>query len=217
MGILGGIGSGKSTVARALAECGATVLDADQIARREMQSKTVLDPLVERFGPGILDAAGNLDRAALAARVFTPGQREEKTEGPLALLESLLHPAVRRTIVNTLHAAQEEAARSGEKRMIVLDIPLLVEKNWHELCHHLIFVDTPDQDRLGRVMAHRGWTEKDWRARESLQTPLDTKRRLAQTVVPNHDLQDSTGREDEHGTRPMSSELRALYRRLLTE
>jgi len=172
VGLTGGIGSGKSTVARLLAERGAVVVDADALAREAVAAGTPgLDAVVARFGPAVLDADGTLDRAELAARVFAdPVER--------AALEAIVHPVVRSGIAEIL------AAHADTDDVVVLDSPLLIETGAHADCDVLVVVTAPEDARVERAVV-RGLEASDVRARIAAQMPLQDKVALADIVVDN--------------------------------
>ncbi|MCB9882557.1 MAG: dephospho-CoA kinase [Planctomycetes bacterium] len=211
IGVVGGVGSGKSRVARTLESLGARTLDADRIAHDVLASDEMRAELERLFAPTpITDPGGKVDRAAIAARVFE-ARRASGSEKPplLAALERLIHPGVRRTVLARLAAWNAE----GKPHVVALDVPLLVEKGWHLLCDAVVYVDASDDERLRRVVQTRGWTVEAWRAREGAQAPLELKRRLASTVVPNHDV----GASGEDTDAEYTAILTGLYARLRTE
>ena len=174
-GVLGGIASGKSTVAAMLAGESGRVVAADQIAHEELASREGSGRLVERFGPEALDGAGKPDRSFLADRIFRdPKQR--------TWLESWIHPRVRARISGDL--AQARAA--GVPR-VVLDVPLLLENdaehNYGAKCDALVFIDVSDAERDRRAVTSRGWTSGEVARREGAQLPLGKKRSAADFVV----------------------------------
>lgn len=177
LGVAGGVASGKSTVAAMLAELGFCLLDADQIGRDLVRDDPrILDAIAKAFGPGVLDAAGRLDRGALAAIVF---------DDPAALrrLEAITHPAIR----NALEAGLDGALAAGHS--VVLDIPLLFEGGWAERCHHCIFVETDNETRRARASA-RGWDDGELARREAQQIDLSVKKNsCAYRVRTRDDLQ----------------------------
>lgn len=172
VGLTGGIGAGKSTVARMLAERGAVIIDADAIVRSLQQpGEPVFDAIVERFGTGILLPDGTLDRAALAARVFA-----EPDE--LAALNAIVHPAVREQI-----ARQLEAAAHAE--VVVMDIPLIAESTGRGGMTHVITVEAAEDVRLERLERERGMTETEARARMASQASREEREAVADIVVEN--------------------------------
>lgn len=177
LGVLGGIASGKSEVARLLAGPEGWVIDADELVRELYAEPAFRRRVAERFGPAVLDSRGEIDRAALGAVVFAdPAQRK--------VLESWIHPRVRERIVARL----AEARAAGVHR-VVLDVPLLLENQAeHQLagmCRTLVFVDAPVEAREARAVRRRGWPSGEVARREAAQMPLDEKRRRAQHVIQN--------------------------------
>ena len=170
VGLSGGIGSGKSTVARALAARGALVVDADVVAREVVEPGTPgLDAVVDRFGPGILGSDGRLDRPALAALVFADPQAR-------ADLNAIVHPLV----------AAETARRIGgapADSVVVLDVPLLVEsaRAGYDL---VVIVEAPEEVRLERLV-ERGMDPDDARRRMAAQASDAERRQVADVVLDN--------------------------------
>jgi dephospho-CoA kinase len=178
LGLIGGIGSGKSQVASVLAGLGARVIDADAVGHMLLNRRPVRDRLVARFGPGILaaDDPAVVDRRALGAIVFAdPSARRD--------LEAIVHPRMRRSFAKTIARAVAER----RARAVVLDAAVLFEAGWNTLCDRVLFVDTPRPERLARLAAQRGWTEATLSAREGAQWALDEKQRRADAVLHNAD------------------------------
>ncbi len=176
IGLLGGIGSGKSAVAKAFAARGCVVLDADVEARAAVKQPSVLAALVARFGAGILDANAQLDRARLAGLAFADARGT-------ADLNAIVHPAVRERLAAGL-AAATSCHRPGGPRDVVLDVPLLLESPLAVRVTHWLFIDTPDAVRDERVAA-RGWPPGERARRESRQASLAEKRARADAVLEN--------------------------------
>ncbi len=173
VGLTGGIGSGKSTVARILAERGAIVVDADAIAREVVEpGRPALTRLVEAFGPEILRPDGSLDRAALAARAFAPGAEEERRR-----LEGITHPAIAEEFLRRI----AEAPADG---IVVHDVPLLVESTRGYDYGAVIVVEAPREARLERLAA-RGVPRADAERRMDLQATDADRRAVATWVVDN--------------------------------
>lgn len=159
IGLVGRVGSGKSTVARMLADHGARVIDADALAHAVLDEPDVVREVVARFGDEVADGAGRLRRPALAARVFgtDPGRAEALRD-----LEGIVHPRVRGRIAAALAACREEDGADGA---VVLDVPLLVQAGWEEQCDVLLEIECEDRVRHRRLEA-RGWNPAEIAARD---------------------------------------------------
>lgn len=172
VGLTGGIGSGKSTVAGRLAEHGAVVVDADRLAREVVEPGTPgLAAVVEAFGPDILDDAGALDRARLAGRVFNDAAAR-------TTLTSIVHPLIAERTGELMAAAPADA-------IIVHDVPLLVENAIGPAYHLVIVVDAPVETRVTRVVRDRGMPEADARARIAAQASEQARRAVADVWLDN--------------------------------
>jgi dephospho-CoA kinase len=172
VGLTGGIGSGKSTVAGRLAEHGATVIDSDRIAREVVAAGTEgLAEIVEQFGAGMLTEDGALDRAALAGVVFTDDAARNR-------LNAIVHPKIAARTSQLLHAAAPDA-------IVVHDVPLLVENGMGAAYHLVLVVDAPVDQRVARLVAGRGMSEQDARARMAAQATQDARRAAADVWLDN--------------------------------
>lgn len=162
IGLVGRIGAGKSTVARRFGEHGATVIDADHHAHEVLRDPQVIAEVAARFGPGVIDDRGQVDRAALAATVFgtTPAHA-----AALAALEALVHPRVRRRLETVLAEAAARNHAAAKVPAVVLDVPLLVQAGWADLCTDLVMVECEDGVRRARLVA-RGWSADQIAARD---------------------------------------------------
>lgn len=171
VGLSGGIGSGKSTVAGRLAEHGAVVVDADRLAREVVEPGTDgLREIVEAFGPDVLDADGALNRSALAAKVFG----DEKA---LATLNGITHPRIGARTGELIAAAPEDA-------IVVHDVPLLVENGMAPLYHLVLIVHADLDQRLARLR-DRGMAEEDARRRIAAQADDERRRAVADVWLDN--------------------------------
>src|SRR5207249_3410 len=159
VGLTGGIGAGKSTVARMLAERGAVVIDADELARRAVDPGTAgFEGVVGAFGPDVVSKDGSLDRARLAALVFQDEEARRK-------LEAIVHPEVRRLFM-------EEAAKyRGSDRVLVYSVPLLLESGLQDSFDVIVVVTADRENRLARVMAARQMPKGDILGRMDAQLP----------------------------------------------
>lgn len=174
VGLTGGIGSGKSTVAAALATRGAAIIDADQIAREIVEpGGPAYAPLIERFGEGIVGTDGRLDRPALAAIVF-------KDAEALEAINSITHPVIGQVMAERIVAAGERAD------VVVLDIPLLnIATKQRMRFGAIVVVDVPEDVAVERLVSQRGFSEEDARARIANQISRDERRSLADVVIDN--------------------------------
>jgi dephospho-CoA kinase len=172
VGLTGGIGSGKTTVAELLRARGAVILDADAFAREAVAPGTdALRRVAERFGPGVIDADGALDRAALAAIVFADPEA-------LGDLEAIVHPEVRRMIAEGIRGHLDT------DDVVVLVNPLLIEMGAHRDCDTVVVVSVSPETQVRRGTA-RGLTEDDVRARIAAQLPLEERAAAADVLLDN--------------------------------
>ena len=176
IGLLGGVASGKSTVADLFRQRGAAVLDADAAGHEVLKLPAVRAAIGGRWGQAVIRPDGEIDRHSLAQIVFAP-----PPDGPrqLAELERITHPEIRKRLLTQAN----ELARNGTK-MAVLDAPVMLKAGWDKMCDALVFVDCPRDQRLARA-TKRGWSEAEFNRREAAQESCDQKRRLANFVLDN--------------------------------
>ena len=174
IGVTGNIASGKSAVASLLASHGATIIDADLLAREIVAPGTPgFAGVVEQFGPDVVRADGTLDRGALRRLVFSdPVQRDA--------LNAIVHPAVGR-----LRDRRVAEARARGDRVVVSDIPLLFEVGLEHAFDGVLLVDAPEDERLRRLMDHRGLDRQEAQAMMAAQMPSAEKRARATWVIDN--------------------------------
>jgi dephospho-CoA kinase len=174
VGLTGNIGSGKSTVAQLLSEHGATIIDADVLARRAVEVGTEgYRGIVERWGTSILAADGAIDRGALRRSVFSdPAELEQ--------LNAIVHPEVER-----MRAALVDKARARGDQLVVCDIPLLFERRMTEDFERIVLVDAPRPMRLERLVRERGLRETEAMDMIVAQMPAELKRARADYVIDN--------------------------------
>lgn len=173
IGLLGGIGSGKSTVAAMLAKRGAIVLDADRMAHACLAEPDVIAAIVALLGPDVLAGDGTIDRARVAARVFSD-------ETARRALNAIIHPRVRQRMEHELDRALANGAP-----LVVLDVPLLLESPLDRRCDARLFIEVPHEQRQQRVQSTRGWDSDELARREKAQRSLDEKRRAAEFILDN--------------------------------
>ena len=172
IGLTGGIASGKSTVTQRFAELGVPVIDADVSARNVVErGKPGLEQVVRRFGPGVLDAHGNLDRPALRALIFNDS-------GSRQALDAILHPLIR--------ADMEQQAATATGPYLVMAIPLLVEGGRaHDRVDRVLVVDVDEALQLQRVQARDGCSETHARAILASQASREARLAAADDVLRN--------------------------------
>lgn len=173
VGLTGGIGSGKTTVARMLEARGAVVFDADLLARDAIAAGTPgRERVLERFGPNVLAPGGDIDRDALAAVVFAdPAARRD--------LEAIVHPEIRRLF------AEGAEAYEDTDTVVVFSAPLLVETGMHTAFEVLVVVSAPTETQVDRLLRGRGMSESAIRQRIDAQLPLEEKAAVADVLIDN--------------------------------
>jgi dephospho-CoA kinase len=172
VGLTGGVASGKSTVAAMLAELGALVIDSDVLAREVVEPGTPgLVAVVAAFGDGVLADDGTLDRRSLGAVVFADDEKR-------ARLEAILHPLIRQR-------GQALAEEAGAERLVVHDIPLLVESGQAGRFDGVIVVDVPVEVQVDRMVRDRGWTRDEALARIRAQATREQRLAAATEVIDN--------------------------------
>jgi len=173
VGLTGGIGAGKSVVARMLEQRGAVVFDADLLAHRAIAPGTPgHDAVVERFGSTVLAPGGDVDREALASIVFAdPAARRD--------LEAIVHPEVRRLF------AEGAEAYADTDAVVVMGAPLLVETGMHTAFDVLVVVTASEETQIDRLMRERGMSAAASRARMASQLPIEAKAEAADILLDN--------------------------------
>ena len=174
IGILGGIGSGKSTIAAEFAKLGCKVIDADRIAHELLEESPVREKVVSLFGQAVLDSSGKIDRRKLAEIVFAD-------DNMLASLNRIIHPLVLQRTQELI----EQSMTQNQVKAIVLDMPLLVEVGWHKRCDKLIFVNCEQNLRLERAKK-KGFDKNQVKIRENFQISLDNKASFADNTIENN-------------------------------
>lgn len=174
VGLTGNIASGKSSVARRLAELGATVIDADVLARQAVAAGTpAYRAIVDRWGEDVIAADGSLDRASLRQRVFAESDE-------LDALNAIVHPEVAR-----LRDELVAEARARGDTIVVCDIPLLFERKLVDEFDRIVLVDAPRPMRLERLMRDRGLDETEAMNMIAAQMPAELKRARADYIIDN--------------------------------
>jgi dephospho-CoA kinase len=172
IGLTGGIGSGKSTVARLLVNHGVALVDADAIGRSLTEPGGAAMPALRaRFGPRIVDDTGALDRVAMRGLVYAdPGTKQQ--------LEAILHPLIREAV--------ERQTKACATQVVVLDVPLLVESgHWRDRVDQVWLVDCDEETQVARVIQRSGWTQAAARAVIHQQASRENRRLAADVVIYN--------------------------------
>ena len=175
IGILGGMCSGKSSVAAQFAKLGCYVIDADKIAHEVLEEKAIKQKVIAHFGDELLDSSGKIDRTKLADIVFADVDK-------LSLLNDIIHPPVLARIEQLI----DQYNHQPSVKAIVLDMPLLVEVSWHKCCDTLIFVECEQQLRADRAQKMGLFDENQFKIRENFQISLDNKQTIADNVISNN-------------------------------
>lgn len=187
IGILGAVGSGKSSVSKCLQDLGCAVINADLIAHEKLSDPEVIKQLCDAFGNEILGHDGKIDRPALAKLVFA-------AEQSVKTINAIIHPLV----IAETERLIEQYNDSNQIKAIVLDMPLLVEVGWDKRCDSLIFVDCDEEIRLERAKKIGLKTKKELKKRENFQISLDKKAKIAMLRVQNNsDLADLANQVDQ--------------------
>lgn len=183
VGLTGGLGAGKSTVARILRERGAVIVDADELARRALDPGTPsYQQVCDLFGDDVVMPDGRLDRRAIAAKAFAD-------EGKRRVLESIVHPEVFRGLAETLERHRDTDA------VVVFDAALLVETGFHRECDVVVVVSARREDQVARAKKERALTEEEARTRIAAQMSDDDRQAVADVVIRNDGSLDDLERQ----------------------
>jgi dephospho-CoA kinase len=174
IGLTGGIGSGKSFVAKLFGELGCLVINSDDLVHQAYKDTVVKSEIKKWWGKLVFDPNGEIDRSAIARKIFQYPSEKQK-------VEQLIHPIVDRNRERRMLLA----AGDDQIKAYVWDTPLLFETHLNERCDTVVFVDAPIEARLERVATNRGWDAAELDRRENLQMPLDKKKEIADYVVVN--------------------------------
>jgi len=174
VGIVGGIGSGKSLVAQMFADLGCRVVSSDEAAHAALRDAKVKSQVIALFGPAIVDDRHEIDRRRLGVLVFSDKQRLEK-------LNAVVHPYV----AEYRRRCMKEYQLDRNIKAVIMDSPLLVESGLHHQCDSVVYVLCGNEGRFSRVQKTRGWSVEEWKKRELAQCPLDKKLEISDYVVSN--------------------------------
>ena len=184
IGLVGGVGSGKSCLARLLREKHPIqIVEGDSAGHLVLTEPAVKSQLRTAFGDDVFTTSGDVDRRRLGKLVFgaTPEQVAARRK-----LEQIVHPRITDILRQQIEEAQSQPRQSQPRiDAIVLDAALMLETGWRDFCDRLVFIDTPTEQRMKRVGETRGWSREQLQSREESQFPLEQKRREADDVVDN--------------------------------
>jgi dephospho-CoA kinase len=187
VGLIGGIGSGKSLVADVFRRRGAQVISGDQLGHEALRQAGIQAQVLQRWGIQVLDERGAVDRRRLGAIVFADARERQA-------LEAIVFPWIERRIREEIAAGQADP----HVALIVLDAAIMLEVGWNTVCDRLVFVDVPREERLHRLAEQRGWSAKEVQAREMAQMSLDEKKNRADYVVENTGSPEHLARQVDH-------------------
>lgn len=184
IGLVGGIGSGKSAVARGLVSRRNLVLiDADAIGHQVLKLPETKEKIKKRFGKDVFDSQGEIDRSRLAKKVFGTAEASQTAREDL---NRIVHPLIGKQIHEEIQKAQEKARREpGSVSGVLLDAAILLETGWGDMCDAIVFVEASDEVREKRVRETRGWLPDDWKKREASQLSLNDKKHTADMTIHN--------------------------------
>jgi dephospho-CoA kinase len=174
IGIVGGIGSGKSLVAHAMQKLGGHLIDADLLGHQALEQTDIKGKLLERWGIGILDERGQVDRQKIGRIVFADPHE-------LRALEALVFPFIEKRILEEMAHARSRM----DVEFIILDAAIMLETGWDRHCDKIVFVEAPRGMRLARLKEKRGWSERELERRENVQLPVEEKKRRGDGVIVN--------------------------------
>lgn len=175
IGILGAIGSGKSSVAKEFGKLGCAVINADELAHKQLKNDDIKQQIRQNFTDQAFDDQGNVDRARLAELAFEDQQNLEK-------LNSIIHPPVIAEVKKRI----KHYSSNSDIKAIVLDLPLLMEVSWEKKCDFLVFVEVSEQLRASRMAQKSIFLQKNAKKREKFQISLDKKRQIAHYIINNN-------------------------------
>ena len=174
IGLVGGIGAGKSTAAKCFANRGGFVIDADALGHEALRQPEIIRQVVERWGERVRNLDGSLDRRAIGRIVFAdPTERNA--------LEAMVFPYIGSRSLEEI----KKALANPEVRFVVVDAAVLFEAGWNQNVDRVVYIDAPRELRLARVKERSNWTEPELTAREANQLPADVKRARADAILVN--------------------------------
>lgn len=186
IGLLGAMGSGKSTVAAEFVRRGGRLISGDALGHEALRQPDVREQVVKRWGPDVLDEHGEVNRRKVAALVFAD-EKERRA------LEAMVFPWIERRFREEI----DKANADPDVAFVVLDAAIMLEAGWNNVCDFLVYIDAPRALRLRRLAGQRGWSEKEVQARERAQMPLTDKVSRADFAVDNSGPPEAAARQVE--------------------
>jgi dephospho-CoA kinase len=184
IGLIGGIGSGKSLVAAEFVRHGGCVVSGDKVGHEALTQPDVRNRIVARFGVGMLDATGAVERKKLGQRVFAnPAERQA--------LEEMVFPYIKEKLTQEIARARQDP----QIAFVILDAAIMLEAGWNNACDVLVYIHAPRAVRLTRLAEHRGWSAKEVAARENAQFSLTDKVTRADWAIDNSGSPEETARQ----------------------
>jgi dephospho-CoA kinase len=184
MGLIGGMGSGKSSVGALLKRRGGYLISADELGHEALRQAALIERVAARFGAGILDERGGVDRRRLGRIVFAD-------PAELRALEEIVFPYIERRIREEI----DKAESFPEARFVVLDAAIMLEAGWAKACDAMVFVHVPEAVREERLAQQRGWTSEEVQARQRAQLPVADKISRADYVLDNSGSAEETAQQ----------------------
>jgi dephospho-CoA kinase len=200
IGIVGGIGSGKSSVARRVGQrMPVLVIDGDAVGHEVLTKPRIKEQIRAAFGESVFNSRGGVERTALGRRVFgtDPEARHARDQ-----LEQIVHPEIRSEFSRRI----AETRASGGCQAILLDAAVLLESGWNDLCDAVVFVHAPEDVRRRRVVEHRGWSAEQFHRRQASQHPTTLKQDLSDATIDNSGSLDAAAGQLEQFIRGISLE-----------
>jgi dephospho-CoA kinase len=193
VGLIGGMGSGKSSVGALFERRGGYLISADELGHEALRQPALIKRVVARFGSGILDEGGSVDRRRLGRIVFAD-------PAELRALEDVVFPYIERRIREEINKAEG----LPEARFVVLDAAIMLEAGWDQACDVIVFVHVPEAVREERLSKQRGWTREEVQARQRAQLPVADKISRADYVLDNSGSAEETAQQIEDLIRRMN-------------
>ena len=177
VGLLGGVASGKSVVAKRFEELGAEIIDGDHLGHLVLADPAAIELLRQRWGSAVVADDGRIDRREVAQRVFAD-------PAELAFLERVTHPRIERLIKERIDRIRDKSQRMQCSQVVILDAAVMLKSGWDKYCDRIMYVEASGETRKNRAI-QRGWTSQQFEKREAAQVSIEEKRRRSDIVIDN--------------------------------